>query len=311
MDIVQNVNMVAARKLDDFELRDQASLMRWLSEIVLNQVRDANRHVSRGKRDVDREVAMHFGEGSDESVGLPRFQGASDDPLPEEDAWRRELREIVDDSMTKLPDDYREVILQRDYYGAEWDEVAGAHRQAERPRGAGVPPPGVDQAAPDRAAAVERAALEPAERSCARRIGFGSGPGCSNGGAVYLRCMPARTEDESAFEEPGSRAEDLFESFLAAQARGDAPDFQSFLAQHPELADELIRVRDLEEAMRRLLPGGGGLRGFARGACACRLRVGRQILAFRSQANVRRGAGAADDCWTRCARAVRAPVATK
>lgn len=123
MDIVQGANAVAARKLNELDLQDHASIMRWLSQIVLNQIRDANDYFSRDKRNVDLQVAMDFGSGANEASDQPVYQGTSDDPLPEEEAWRRELRDILDDSMTKLPEEYREVILQRDYYGAEWPEI--------------------------------------------------------------------------------------------------------------------------------------------------------------------------------------------
>jgi len=123
MDIVQQVNIVAIRKLETLELRDNASILRWLSQIALNQIRDVNQYFTAERRDVNRVIAMDFGPRSDDD-GRPRFQGAGDDPLPEEQAWRNELREILDDSMTKLSEEYREIIMRRDYYGEDWATIA-------------------------------------------------------------------------------------------------------------------------------------------------------------------------------------------
>ena len=120
MDIVQEVNLVAAQKLDRFELRSQASILQWLSAIVLNKIRDADDFLTAGKRDARREAAADSA-----LVNL-----APDAPRPEELAWRAELREILDEGLTRLPESYREVILLRDYSAADWGEVA---ERLERP----------------------------------------------------------------------------------------------------------------------------------------------------------------------------------
>jgi len=123
MDIVQQANMVAMRKLSELQLHDNASILRWLSQIVLNQIRDVHHYFDAERRDVGRKVALDpaRGAGDDER---PALQVAGDDPLPEELAWRSELREILDDSMTQLAEEYREIILRRDYYGEDWATIA-------------------------------------------------------------------------------------------------------------------------------------------------------------------------------------------
>ena len=123
MDIVQEANIVAARKLAGLEIRDQASLIRWLSQIVLNQIRDADDYLSRDKRAVDRELRLDVRNGRDEG---PPEQIAANAPGPEEEVWRAELSEILDHSISGLPDDYREVILMRDYQCADWSDIAEA-----------------------------------------------------------------------------------------------------------------------------------------------------------------------------------------
>lgn len=123
MDIVQEASMVAMRKLGDFQLRDNASILRWLSQIVLNQIRDVHQYFDAERRDVGRVVSLEPTQGAAEDT-RPALQLAGDDPLPEELAWRSELREILDDSMTKLTDEYREMVLRRDYYGEDWATIA-------------------------------------------------------------------------------------------------------------------------------------------------------------------------------------------
>ena len=38
--------------------------------------------------------------------------------------FRKELEALFDAAVNELPDDQREVVIQRDYCGLEWDEVA-------------------------------------------------------------------------------------------------------------------------------------------------------------------------------------------
>ncbi|MCP3919230.1 MAG: sigma-70 family RNA polymerase sigma factor [bacterium] len=122
MDIVQEANIVAAGKLDEFELRGASSILHWLSQISLNQIRSRHDYFSAKKRDRDREVPLDAQDGS-----VPRPPGGHDvdqAPQPMELAWRKELREILDEGMLELDPKYREIILMRDYCEMSWSEVA-------------------------------------------------------------------------------------------------------------------------------------------------------------------------------------------
>lgn len=123
MDVVQEVNLVAFRKLKDFRPGDQGSLLHWLSRIALNQVRDQHeRFFVAERRAADREVPI---DAPHPNKSRPALDPAGDSGmLPEERAWQHELREILDESMTKLPAEHQEVILLRDYCGMSWNEIA-------------------------------------------------------------------------------------------------------------------------------------------------------------------------------------------
>jgi len=119
MDIVQEANVVVMRKLGDFVPRSPGGLLAWLSQIALNQVRDA-------ARKMERRPAERLDASSAEDSEAPHREPSADGPMPDEQAWRTELREILDDSMTKLAEDQREVILLRDYCATSWPEIAAA-----------------------------------------------------------------------------------------------------------------------------------------------------------------------------------------
>jgi len=123
MDIVQQVNMVAMRKLGELGLRDHSSILRWLSQIALNQIRDQNQYFNADRRNIDRVVPIDRGTES-EDFGRAAREPADDEPSPIEHAANSELCARVDGAMTNLSDEYREIILRRDYLGDSWPKIA-------------------------------------------------------------------------------------------------------------------------------------------------------------------------------------------
>jgi RNA polymerase sigma-70 factor (ECF subfamily) len=123
-DIVQETCRSAALKIGTLKLRSTASILQWLSRIAENEMIDVHRRFYGTKRDRAREVRI--AEGGGEHGVVPLSEGASPDEL----ASQREIRAIVDDAVARLPDDDREVILLRSYYGGSWEFVA---RELGRP----------------------------------------------------------------------------------------------------------------------------------------------------------------------------------
>ncbi|MHC4378701.1 MAG: hypothetical protein ACYS26_19035 [Planctomycetota bacterium] len=50
--------------------------------------------------------------------------------------------------------------------------------------------------------------------------------------------------------------EELFAEYLAAQEAGEAVDFEALCAAHPEVADELRELKDLEARFASVISGG-------------------------------------------------------
>ena len=120
VDIVQNTFGAALAGLDEFEMREPGSLIQWLSTIAENQLRGAADYLGAQKRDSRLEVALaaiksqlHSGEFTFE----PEAQVVS----PIDESSYSEVREILDECVAQLPDDYREVILLRNFAGCSWD----------------------------------------------------------------------------------------------------------------------------------------------------------------------------------------------
>ncbi len=122
MDFVQNTFAKAHDKFAGFELRHESGIIAWLARIAERQISDAHTHANAGKRDHTRLARLDDLLGFSESG----FDPASDETLPEGRAWRAEMRGIVDECVEELTEEYRELILLRDYAQADWATIVEA-----------------------------------------------------------------------------------------------------------------------------------------------------------------------------------------
>lgn len=120
VDIVQNTFGAALAGLDDFQMHEPGSLIQWLSTIAENQLRGAADYLGAQKRDSRLEVAL-AGIKSQLHSGEFVFEPEAQVVSPIEGASHAEVREILDECVAQLPDDYREVILLRNFAGCSWD----------------------------------------------------------------------------------------------------------------------------------------------------------------------------------------------
>lgn len=123
-DIVQETLLVASERLATFELRSHAGLLQWLARIADHVILSKHAHHGADKRSPKREVRL------DETGGPAESIYASSTLSPSRSAQRAELEALVDSAVEDLePPEYREVILLRDYYLEDWEEV---RRQLDR-----------------------------------------------------------------------------------------------------------------------------------------------------------------------------------
>ena len=101
------------------EARGAASFLQWLSTIAVNEIRDAYDRQIAGKRDLRRETSLS--SNSTEGVGNHLVALSA---LPEEHVLLAEVRDLLDQEVSRLPEDQRRVVLLRDYCGGSWEEIA-------------------------------------------------------------------------------------------------------------------------------------------------------------------------------------------
>jgi len=120
-DIRQGAVAEALRRLSDFEMRDDSSLIRWLAKLVESEIRAKASYYRALKRSAVPTVPMESADSGGERRTIPL---PSPLPTPSVEIGRAETADAVRDCIEELPERYREVILLRDYAGCSWEAVA-------------------------------------------------------------------------------------------------------------------------------------------------------------------------------------------
>jgi RNA polymerase sigma-70 factor (ECF subfamily) len=119
MDIVQSTFHSALPKIRDLCPDSAAGLLQWLSLIATNKIRDAYDRLTSEKRDIARERPIDVGRNC-EALQLDAGERA-----PLDQTMLAEIREALDEEVSRLPQDQQRVVLLRDYCGEQWNRIAG------------------------------------------------------------------------------------------------------------------------------------------------------------------------------------------
>ncbi len=122
-DILQETFIAAVRSFDKFEMRDEASLINWLSKLAERQILAAADYHSARKRDRRREIGLPNLPGSGTHSGFVS-QLADEATQPLDGLAESEQLRIVEECIQDLDPEQRELVILRDYIGAPWETVA-------------------------------------------------------------------------------------------------------------------------------------------------------------------------------------------
>jgi RNA polymerase sigma-70 factor (ECF subfamily) len=134
-DIVQDVLVRVAGHIETFEGVDQRAWEGWLRRIAEREVlRQVDQHLGAARRDAGRErPAAGGGRGGESpSLVLAGWLEASI-TSPSLAAVRKERAVLLADALARLPEDYRELLVQRHIEERPFDEIA---QRMERSSGA-------------------------------------------------------------------------------------------------------------------------------------------------------------------------------
>jgi RNA polymerase sigma-70 factor, ECF subfamily len=123
-DILQETFLAAVRSIESFEMREEASLINWLSRLAERQIIAAADYHGAKKRDSRRDVSLANRVGDSQSVSVRLGLEDGRAPRPLDTVADAEEQVLVESCLERLPDEYRELILLRNYAGASWESVA-------------------------------------------------------------------------------------------------------------------------------------------------------------------------------------------
>jgi RNA polymerase sigma-70 factor (ECF subfamily) len=121
-DIVQETFLEAHRGFDGFRGRSQPEFAAWLRTILGRRVaRVVRRYLRNQGRDVRREEMLDLAL-EQSSLALERGLGAVQ-PSPSGDAAKREQGILLANALARLPPDYRDAVVLRNFEGLSFLEV--------------------------------------------------------------------------------------------------------------------------------------------------------------------------------------------
>lgn len=120
-DIVQEASIVAVANFGTLEVHTSSGILRWLVRIAENVLQNRIRTLKAQKRDPRLEVPIASG-APDSLTGGVVVPAAG--PTPSQVFSRQEMEQRIDECVSSMePEDYRQVLVLRDYCGHSWDEI--------------------------------------------------------------------------------------------------------------------------------------------------------------------------------------------
>jgi RNA polymerase sigma-70 factor (ECF subfamily) len=131
-DILQDTFCQAVRSFQNFEMREESSLINWLARLAERQIIAKADYHGAKKRDHERDVTWSDSSTTSDSAH-GRIAHADGSTKILDKIVSNEEQAILERAMDRLPGEYRELIIQRHYEGASWEAIA---ESTERPSAA-------------------------------------------------------------------------------------------------------------------------------------------------------------------------------
>lgn len=122
-DLVQQTMLEAHRGWENFQGQSEGEWLAWLRRILSHNAADFVRQFHRAeKRRISKEVPLDV--PAEDASQAPRNDPPAADVTPSVMLMERELEIELADAITRLPEDYQEVILLRNLERLPFDQVA-------------------------------------------------------------------------------------------------------------------------------------------------------------------------------------------
>jgi RNA polymerase sigma-70 factor (subfamily 1) len=129
MDVLQEVLKDALPRLKTLEITSEGGLIHWFSTLIANQIADQMDYLHADKRSISKETSLDGLLEESEEDG-PTFQPRSSDRTPSGELVVTEQVRSLENAIDRLPEEYQEVIRQRDIEGLGYDEIGQAMKRS-------------------------------------------------------------------------------------------------------------------------------------------------------------------------------------
>jgi RNA polymerase sigma-70 factor (ECF subfamily) len=129
-DVVQETFLEAHRQITNFRGGSEGELLAWLRRILAGQIAlTLRRYLGTKGRDVklERDLAVQLDQSSHAMNG----DFVRSHSTPSQHASRREQAVLLAEALSRLPEDYREVIILRHLEGLTFPQVAARMNRTE------------------------------------------------------------------------------------------------------------------------------------------------------------------------------------
>jgi RNA polymerase sigma-70 factor (ECF subfamily) len=124
-DLVQQTLLEAFRDFAHFQGQREGELLAWLRRVLANNLYNETRRFATQARAAEREISLdQIRAGLDQSSLMLAQQVPAASPTPVQDAVRREQSVQVAFALSRLPEDYQNVLILRVFEDLSADEVA-------------------------------------------------------------------------------------------------------------------------------------------------------------------------------------------
>jgi RNA polymerase sigma-70 factor (ECF subfamily) len=122
-DVVQETFLEAHRDFGGFRGSSEPELTSWLRRILATNLANAHRHFL-GVKARDARLERRLAEELDHSSAALTLGMAAQQSSPSAGLMQREQAVLVADALQELPEDYREVLVQRHIEGRSFTQIA-------------------------------------------------------------------------------------------------------------------------------------------------------------------------------------------
>lgn len=133
-DVVQQTLLEAWKGWDQLKSQDERPRIAWLRQILAHQIaRFVRHHEGVQKRDLSRELSLEQTVGNSLEQSAQRLEGllVAQGPSPSQAVMALEQQERLAQVLELLPEDYRQVILLRNFEDLAHDEIAKQMNRSE------------------------------------------------------------------------------------------------------------------------------------------------------------------------------------